>query len=957
MSNWMVGQRCASQGEPTLGLGIIRKVGDRNLHVFFPATQTERLYAKTKAPLRRVQFEPGETVTSTSGNKFVVEEVREQNGILIYLGSEDLLPETELDHGTVYSRPDQQLLAGHIFKPVEFELRVSAWELKHHTLASDVRGLVGPRIQLLAHQMYIANEASNRHHPRILLSDEVGLGKTIEAGLIFHKLWMSGEVKRVLTLVPSTLVHQWLTEFYRKFNILFNIMTPEHAEELQSTHPDMNPYLAHQCVLQNLDELLESPELCGQVLAADWDLLIVDEAHHLHWSEEDPSLAYELVSEISQRSGGVLLLTATPRQLGLESHFGRLKLLDPQRFDDFGAFCQEAERYQEIAELSDSFLQGELGSARKELKRLFPQDQDLQNLVPDNANDDAALDRLIQAMVDRHGTGRIVFRNRRKVMQGFPKREVHPVYLEINRTYKQFVDTFRNQTLSFPLVQKLLAGIPALSKEDLPKKITRSWVQRVWQEDPRLEWLIPYLRRNREEKFLLICSHKQVVLALQERLAQVNDLEIAYFHEDLNITERDRQAAYFAKEDGAQILICSEIGSEGRNFQFMNHLILFDLPINPALLEQRIGRVDRIGQSRDIQIIIPIPKSSLMEKIFIWYQKALNAFEQPLLEGDFLFDQLNDSIPALFRNDPEEFDAFIELSQRTAEHLKHSLEQGRDKLLERHSFDPQQGNALVSAVESVDDEVELKQFMDGAFDLFGVHVEDQESPPIQFLRPTSHMMVTNFPNLPLEGLEITYSRELAIQREELAFMSYDHPMVSGTIDLLLNMERGVTSFSLWKQAPTPGILVQSLWILESPGAGDLGLERYLPPTPFLITIDQNQKIRADLQALIEETKIDKGPLATLHQQRNALGDILSTLLNKSEDQAQTLAASRLKEAKKDAHLALNDEIKRLQALAQINPGIHPEEIDALHQQLGKIDHLLGISQVRLDAIRMILMVP
>ena len=192
-SDWVVGQRCASQGELALGLGIIKDVNARNISVSFPAAQSDRTYARRNAPLRRVRFEVGDRVQDNEGNTFIVSEIREQNHLLFYFGpDEELLPETELDHTIVYNKPHQKLLAGYINKPKEFDLRCKTWELKHQSLAHPSRGFMGARIELVPHQLYIAQEVSGRRRPRVLLSDEVGLGKTIEAGLIFHRLWKIG---------------------------------------------------------------------------------------------------------------------------------------------------------------------------------------------------------------------------------------------------------------------------------------------------------------------------------------------------------------------------------------------------------------------------------------------------------------------------------------------------------------------------------------------------------------------------------------------------------------------------------------------------------------------------------------------------------------------------------------------------------------------------------------------
>jgi len=543
MAEWVQGQRCASMGELSLGLGIIKKVTNRNIQVLFPATDTQRTYSSDSVPLRRVTFDAGDRVRDNSGKAFIVREVKEQNGLLFYLGEHDLIPETELDHSIVYSKPEQKLLAGYINRPESFELRCQTWRMKNRALISTARGFTGARIELIPHQLYIADEVSRRRFPRVLLSDEVGLGKTIEAGLIFHRLWITGEVKRVLCLVPGPLVTQWLTEFFRKFNVLFNIMSQEHAEELAKIHTDLNPYLCHQCILQDIDQAVRDEELSRQMAEADWDLVIVDEAHHLYWSEEKSSPGYNLVEALSYRCGGLLLLTATPRQLGLQSHFGRLKLLDPERFTSWDQFQEETETYTRLAEITERVLEGAGRGIAAEVAALFPEDRDLQALAPvDEAVDPERGRQFIRALIDRHGTGRMVFRNHRKVLTGFPQRKLHPVPLPNNQAYEAFTELVGEIMKDDWIGQAMLAGAPAFTAGDFPGRgqATKKILDKAWREDPRLGWLLTCLRQNANRKFLLICPPKPAVLALQEWLARAPDIEVAPFHDELSPLERDR---------------------------------------------------------------------------------------------------------------------------------------------------------------------------------------------------------------------------------------------------------------------------------------------------------------------------------------------------------------------------------------------------------------------------------
>jgi len=220
------------------------------------------------------------------------------------------------------------------------------------------------------------------------------------------------------------------------------------------------------------------------------------------------------------------------------------------------------------------------------------------------------------------------------------------------------------------------------------------------------------------------------------------------------------------------------------------------------------------------------------------------------------------------------------------------------------------------------------------------------------------MFVESFPGLPDTGLEITYDRDTAVNREELAFLCLDHPMVTGTIDMVLSQERGETSFALWKQAPQPGLAIECLFVLECQTEDhDLGLARYMPPHPIRMVIDQNKKSRPDLLAEIVETKLDRGPVNKLHAQRDALTMIVENLLTVAEADAEKEAAKILEEAERKAMNNLKVEYDRLKALRAKNPSIREEELDYIEDLLNIILDYLEAARLRLDAIRLILMVP
>ena len=203
MSTFAIGQRWISEPEPELGLGTIMETGEGRVQVLYPATGEVRVYTEENAPLRRVTFRVGESIEDHEGNARTVESVTETNSAIVYRGADWELPEAQLNDRLSVHGPMDRLRGGHVDDAEVFALRQRALEQMHRWRQSPVRGFVGGRIDLISHQLYIAREVGNRLSPRVLLADEVGLGKTIEAGLIVHRQRVTGRAARGLILVPE----------------------------------------------------------------------------------------------------------------------------------------------------------------------------------------------------------------------------------------------------------------------------------------------------------------------------------------------------------------------------------------------------------------------------------------------------------------------------------------------------------------------------------------------------------------------------------------------------------------------------------------------------------------------------------------------------------------------------------------------------------------------------------
>ncbi|OGT79087.1 MAG: RNA polymerase-binding ATPase, partial [Gammaproteobacteria bacterium RIFCSPLOWO2_02_FULL_52_10] len=733
MQDFIIGQRWLCDADPALGLGTVKVVDQRTVTVLFNATGETRVYARQSAPLTRVVFAVGDVVPSRVGWSLSIEEVREDQGVFVYTGTDEqgrkvALAETGLADVIALHRPADRLFSGRIDPDKWFRLRYQTLNEYHRHLSSDLYGLVGARTSLIPHQLYIAREVARRYSPRVLLADEVGLGKTIEAGLILHQQLLTESARRVLIVVPENLVHQWLVEMLRRFNLYFSIFDEERCQAISANEYGDNPFQAEQLVLCSLTFLAGQQHRLGQVVAGDWDLLVVDEAHHLHWTPQDASPEYRIIEQLALHTRGVLLLTATPEQLGTAGHFARLRLLDPDRFSDYETFVREADTYGSVAGVIGALLDAAplTDKAIAELSEFIHDSagQQLLSRIIDPHTDTEQIklyrQQLIGILVDRHGTGRVLFRNTRAAVKGFPERAVSVYPLPLPESYATVLATYKNLN---PDQQQLL-----LSPEVLFMNGKDSDAPHWTRLDPRLEWLNGLLQQLKPAKVLVITAMQQTALDIAEALKVRSGIYAAVFHERMSLLERDRAAAYFAdREQGCRVLICSEIGSEGRNFQFAHHLVLFDLPLNPDLLEQRIGRLDRIGQTETIHIHVPYLENSAQSVMYHWYQEGLNAFMHTCPAGYPVFYQLQAALLEALREATIEHHELPDFIQRTRD-LRHEingvLQGGRDRLLEYNSCRPEIAAGLKQAAEQQDAASNIGQFMDNVFDCFGVHVEE-----------------------------------------------------------------------------------------------------------------------------------------------------------------------------------------------------------------------------------------
>jgi ATP-dependent helicase HepA len=458
---------------------------------------------------------------------------------------------------------------------------------------------------------------------------------------------------------------------------------------------------------------------------------------------------------------------------------------------------------------------------------------------------------------------------------------------------------------------------------------------------------------------LLICRTDAKALAIEAALRQRLTTAIGVFHEGMSLVQRDRSAAAFAERDGLRLLICSEIGSEGRNFQFAHHLVLFDLPLDPGLLEQRIGRLDRIGQTEAVMVHVPFIAGSHLEVLARWYDEGLNAFAENLQGGRELADQFDGELRDLCQRidrdrkySPALLEQLIVRGRQARQDVTMRLERGRDRLLEWNSFRPAVAARVVAAIRENDEQRTLEAFLLAICDLYFIEIE--EVSPRTYRLGSAGVLRDTFPGLRSDGLTLTADRHKALAREELQFLSWDHPLISGALDLLLGSEQGNCGFGRWVDPTASALYLEVVYMLECVAPPQLHLDRFLPPTPLRVVVNHKRQDAAVIVTPDVVGRLVKSPGGSGLLARTDIREtVLPALVEQSRELAAAQVAPLIERARAEVESRLGDEADRLRKLQQVNRSVRDEEITLLDQQRRELTTYLGAARLRLDCLRLI----
>ncbi len=740
---WRVEDRLTHRFNPELGPGRVVAVEDRAIVVEFPrAGTTLRLAARTDALIRwspraglRARLGPG-------GREALVAEVEAGDARL-----EDgaTVPLAELWPPDVAASPIEALAHGDAGPVEAFALRLDALHLLALREAEGLGSFLGGRIRLFPHQLYVAERATGADPVRWLLADEVGLGKTVEACLILNHLIHRRGVARALVVAPESLTVQWLGELWRKYHQVFVLLDDKRLADVERDFgPDFSPFDVHRRAVVALETLQARPRLAELAASAAVDVLIVDEAHRLRRPPGHPGEpAYRAVAPVVAASRHVLLLTATPLDDDVHGFFRLLQLLHPETFPDEAEFQARLARREALPPCTSSTRRADIGGLPPRVG------------VPVEVDDDegwgaaAALEAAVRALPAPNAAAR--------------------------------KEKARKIRLALTSGASVLGALHGKEHER-----HRALARRALEADPRLRWLCARATawKRLGEKVLVFTADRESLEAARTELSRRAQIATAVFHEDLSTAQRDLEVAQFRAPGGPSILLSTEAGGEGRNFEFCRRLVLLDLPWNPLKIEQRVGRLDRIGRRLPVEVMYFRPPGGIGAAVARLAER-LGVFREPLasLEGDLAHVDGLVEEAALAGTAPIPPDAFDDAADAARE-ARDRARAGAYHELHRDPYRPDMAPSILARIpedlESLTEDVVL-----GACDVLGFHVEEHRGPSTYSIEFGSRARVDSLPGVPPgSGWVGTFDREAAVEDEALDFFASGHALVEGLLAAL-----------------------------------------------------------------------------------------------------------------------------------------------------------------------------
>lgn len=606
--------------------------------------------------------------------------------------------------------------------------RVAAWENRLDSLrlarireAGGLGSFLGGRIEIFPHQIHVAEQAVAVDPVRWLLADEVGLGKTVEACLILSRLLRVQRAERILIVTPASLTVQWLGELYRKFHQVFVLLDRERRQDVaKDLGPEFNPFEVHPRSVISLEDLTTEAELVRRAEAARPDLLVVDEAHRLERRPGHPGTPSYRAIAPLAAASRHALLLSAT-PLEADAH-GFYRLLELLHPEEYASW--------------DAFRKG-----LAEGTPLFP-------CTSSTTRDDIG---------------------------GLPPRVATPVPLGP-----------WPEILEREAAARALPAANPLQERRRADALQEALALPTGPEDPRVRWIVEQEAgwHRRGQKMLVFVHRREALDVLKKELERATFRRVAVFHEDLTPAQQDLEVAQFALPEGPTVLISTEAGGEGRNFHFCRGLVLFDLPWDPVLVEQRIGRLDRINRTIPVEITYFLPEAGYAARVAGMYE-ALGIFREPLGGLDRSLGHVEEAIRGAAVGEAAGLN--VESVIRETHEMRARMNRALYHDLHRNRYRPGMAGGILARIPP-DLQTRTAKVVLEACRQFGFETVPKAGHETWYIEFGHEAVIHSLPDV-AEGSRWlgTFDREEAVAKETLDFFASGHPLVEG---ILLELEDG-----------------------------------------------------------------------------------------------------------------------------------------------------------------------
>jgi len=735
---WATGHYLTHRFNPELGIGCVRALEGRALVVEFPHSETTlRLAANTDA-LLPVDLTSGRPVRITATQEETTVVAQLTDGTLRLANGRIEPPHAlwplELE-GTLLER----LALGDLDEVDDFVTRLDILHLLSLREADGLGSFLGGRVRLFPHQLHVAERASKNDPVRWLLADEVGLGKTIEASLILNRLVHTGKVERCLVVAPDALTVQWLGELWRKYHQVFTLLdTQRLADVSRDFGSDFNPFELHRRAVIALEMLTERPHLTEQAVQAGIDLLVVDEAQRLRRPKGHPGEPpWRAVAPIAALGHHVLLLSATPLEDDAHGFFRLLQLLRPQEFPETMSFEERLALGTPLPPCTSSTRRVDIGG-----------------LPP----------RVSMPKTPEHPTGWQLRSTVETAVRNAPVPQAAARRRKVDR------------------IRRALASGAALSAVlEANERKLRQQAKAMDTGDPRLLWLLEQAPRWRaaKEKTLVFVAHRETLEMLRTALSHQAQVASGLFHEDLSPVRRDTEVARFQDLKGPSLLVSTECGGEGRNFEFCRRLVLFDLPWKPSVVEQRIGRLDRIGRRIPVDIVYFRPPTGIGADVVRLFE-ALGLFHEPVAGLEPQLAHVESALEEIALDPSASLtDALCDSLLSKARAAKTRIGEAAYQQLHHDPYHSSMAGDILARVPKKLDALNQEVVIKASIGL-GFTIEQSRGARTFSIELGTGALIDDLPGVPGGSSYIgSFSREEAVENETIDFFASGHPLIEG----------------------------------------------------------------------------------------------------------------------------------------------------------------------------------